>query len=142
VGDARWHEFNVVPRDYVIDAIAHLAGRRESMGRTYALADPSPPTVEALLEILAAATGRRLLRVKLPLGLAKWSIDRVPGVDALLRIPSSAVDYFVHPTRYGTAHARTDLEPAGIRCPRFATYAPRLVEYMRAHPEVGSGAMT
>jgi len=34
--------------------------------------------------------------------MAKWAIDNVPGVYALMRIPSSAIDYFAHPTRYDT----------------------------------------
>lgn len=141
VGDARRHEFNVVPRDFVVDSIAWLSEREESLGRTYALADPAPLSVDTLLGVLARATGRRMLRIPLPLGLAKWSIESVPGVFALLRIPSDAVDYFVHPTRYDTAHAQADLAPSGIRCPAFATYAPALVAYMRAHPEIGAGAM-
>jgi thioester reductase-like protein len=142
VGDARRHEFNVVPRDFVVDAIAWLGGRPESLGRVFALADPAPLTVDALLGVLARATGRRLLRVPLPLGLAKGFIDHVPGVLPLMRIPSSAVDYFVHPTHYDTANARAALAGSGIRCPGFASYADRLVAYMKAHPEVGAGAMT
>lgn len=31
---------NVVARDFVVDAVAHLSGRSVSEGRTYQLADP------------------------------------------------------------------------------------------------------
>jgi hypothetical protein len=142
VGDPRRYEFNVVPRDFVVDAIAALSGMSRSVDRVYQLADPAPPTVDALLRELALATGRTMVRLPLPMALAKGSIERVPLVNRILRIPSSAVNYFVHPTRYDSSHAQADLAGPGIRCPRFSEYAGRLVSFMRAHPEVDAGAMT
>ena len=38
-------------------------------------------------------------------------------------VPSSAVDYFVHPTRYDTAETTTTLGSGGIVCPSFHSYA-------------------
>ena len=134
-------EFNVVPRDFVIDAITWLSGLPRSRGATYALADPQPLTVDEILRTMAEFTERTMVRVPLPLGMAKWSIERMPGVYELLRIPSSAVDYFVHPTRYDTSAATAALGTSAIVCPRFTDYAPALVRFMRAHPEVGSAAM-
>jgi thioester reductase-like protein len=142
VGNPKRYEFNVVPRDFVVDAIAALSGMHQSVGRVYQLADPAPLTVDALLRELARASGRRMVRLPLPMALAKGSIDRVPLVNRVLRIPSSAVDYFVHPTRYDTSNAQTDLGGTGIRCPSFPEYADQLVAFMRAHPEVGREAMT
>jgi uncharacterized protein YbjT (DUF2867 family) len=48
VGDPTLTSVNVVPRDFVVEAVAHLAGLPESAGRTYALADPHPLTVAEL----------------------------------------------------------------------------------------------
>lgn len=141
VGDARATEFNVVPRDFVVQAIAHLSALPTTAGGTYALADPAPLSVDALLRELARATGRRMVRVRLPHGLARATLRRVPAVDRLLRIPAAAIDYFVHPTRYDTSAATAALAGSGIRVPPFPTYADRLVGYLRAHPEVGSAAM-
>ena len=134
-------QFNVVPRDFVVDAITWLSGLARSRGATYALADPEPLTVDGLLRAMAEHTERTMVRVPLPLGVAKWSIEQMPGVYELLRIPSTAVDYFVHPTRYDTSAATAALSGSGIACPRFTDYAPALVRFMRAHPEVGSAAM-
>ena len=134
-------QFNVVPRDFVIAAITFLSGEPGSRGATYALADPHPLSVDEILRVMAANTERTMVRIPLPLGMAKWSIERMPGVYELLRIPSTAVDYFVHPTRYDTRAASAALEGAGIVCPRFSDYAPALIRFMRAHPEVGSAAM-
>lgn len=141
VGDPRRTVFNVVPRDFVVDAIAYLAARPGTAGRTYALADPDPPTVDAMLDVLARATGRTVVRVPLPLRVARGAIEHVPGVYRLMRIPAPAVDYFVHPTRYDTAAARAALAGSGIAVPRFAEYAGRLVRFVREHPEVAAAAM-
>lgn len=141
VGRPREMELNVVPRDFVINAIDYLSALPESLGKTYQLADPAPPKIHDLIGILGRATRRRIVRVPLPLGVAKGALAHGPGVYRLMRIPPGAIDYFVHPTRYDTRNADRDLAPSGIRVPAFASYADSLVRYMRAHPEVGSGAM-
>jgi thioester reductase-like protein len=141
VGDPERYEFNVVPRDFVVDAITALSGMSRSVDRVYQLADPAPLTVDALIRELGIATGRLVIRIPLPMALAKASIDRIPFVNRLLRIPSAAVDYFVHPARYDTSNVQADLAGTGIACPRFPEYADRLVSFMRAHPEADTGAM-
>ncbi|BDG06091.1 SDR family oxidoreductase [Anaeromyxobacter oryzae] len=134
-------ELNVVPRDFVIAAVAHLSGLAASKGKTYQLADPAPMQVRPMLHVLGRAAHKRLVHVPLPLGLAKWAVDRVPGVYPLLRIPSAALDYFVLPTRWDTRNVAADLAGSGIICPPFASYVDRLVAFARAHPEVGAAAM-
>ena len=56
-------------------------------------------------------------------------------------IPPPSVDYFIHPTFYDTTNADRDLAALGILCPKLADYMPHLVEFMRAHPDIESGAM-
>jgi thioester reductase-like protein len=142
VGNARATWFNVVPRNFVVDAIAWLSERPESLGKVYQLADPAPLTIDELLTDLGRSTGRTLIRLPLSRGIAKMFIEKVPGVYALMRIPSSAIDYFVLPTTFSTTNVQRDLAPSGIACPRFPEYSDRLVEFMRAHPEVSAAAMT
>jgi len=142
VGDPDASRVNLVPSDFVIDAISHLSALPHSVGRTYQLADPDPLTVSQLLDVLGQATGKRLRRLPLPRRTAKWALDRVPGVYWLVKIPAESVDYFVHPTHYTVFRARTDLEGSGIEVPPFPSYADRLVQFVRKHPEVGSAAMT
>lgn len=141
IGDPGLTSVNVVPRDFVVAAAAHLSGLQQSAGRTYALADPHPPTARGVVDVLAEATGRRVIRVPLPRRLAKAAIRYVPGVGRLMRMPAELVDYFAHPTWYLTDNTTADLEGSGIAVPPFADYAGRLVEYMRAHPELGSQPM-
>jgi nucleoside-diphosphate-sugar epimerase len=141
VGDTRAHTLNVVPRDFVVAAIAHLSAAPASRGKVYQLADPAPPSVDRLLDLLADATGRRVLRIPLPLTVAKTAIDRVPGVFRVMGIPSAAVDYFVHPARYDTAQAQADLAGSGITVPPLESYVRRLVDFVQAHPDLPTAAM-
>jgi nucleoside-diphosphate-sugar epimerase len=140
VGDLSTY-VNVVPRDFVVTALAHLAGLEASRGKTYQLADPSPLRVSEMLDELERATGKRLVKIPLPLNVAKVAIRRVPGVYELMRIPADAIDYFAHPTRYDTRNTQADLAGSGIACPPFPAYVDRLVAFVRAHPECGSSAM-
>ena len=132
---------NVVPRDFVVDAVAYLSGQPGSAGRTYHVADPRPLTVAELIGVLAEATGRRVVSIPLPRRTAKAAIRHVPGVYRLLRMPAEAVDYFAHPTHYSTDHLLADLAGSGIEPPPFPSYADRLVAFMRKHPDLGSAAM-
>ncbi|MFI5040780.1 MAG: SDR family oxidoreductase [Acidimicrobiales bacterium] len=140
-GDPTLTCVNVVPRDFVIDAVARLSALPASAGRAYQLADPRPLPVDGMVDVLAEATGRRVVRVRVPRRLAKGAIRHGPGINRLMRIPAEAVDYFTHPTAYLTDHVDEDLAGSGIEVPRFDDYAPRLVSFMRAHPEIGSRAM-
>jgi nucleoside-diphosphate-sugar epimerase len=140
VGRPKRYTFNVVPRDFIVDAIEALSNSA-APGQTFHLADPEPLTVDETINAIARAGGRTVIRIPLTPGIAKFAIEHVPGVYRLMRIPAPAVDYFVHPTAYDTANAQAALAAAGIRVPRFREYAPRLVEFVRAHPEIGSAAM-
>lgn len=140
-GDPTATRVNVVPRNFIVDAVGYLSGLPGSEGRTYQLADPRPLTVDEMAEALARSTGRELVKVPLPRKLAKASLAHVPGLYRLMRIPPEAVDYFAHPTFCLTDHCRTDLAGSGIEVPPFRSYVDTLVAYMRSHPEVGSEAM-
>jgi nucleoside-diphosphate-sugar epimerase len=140
-GDPTMTRVNVVPRDFIVDAVGYLSGLSVSEGRTYQLADPQPLTADEMSEALAQATGRKLIKVPLPRKLAKVSLAHVPGLYRLMRIPPEAVDYFAHPTFYLTDHCHADLAGSGIEPPAFRSYVKQLVEYMRSHPEVSSAAM-
>jgi len=134
-GRPKKYRFNVVPRNFIVDAIDSLSMRRDA--KCYQLADPAPLTVDETIDVIAGATGRRVIRIPMPLAIAKAAIDYVPGVYRLMRIPSPAVNYFVHPTEYTTTNAAA----AGIRVPRLVEYVGNLVKFARAHPEIGAAGM-
>ncbi|MFC4787093.1 SDR family oxidoreductase [Nocardioides sp. MAHUQ-72] len=140
-GDPTAFRANVVPSDFVVEALAHLSGLPQSRGRTYQLADPHPLTVDEWYDALAAATDRRIVRVPLPERLTRSAVDRVPGLSRLLGLPAELLDYFVHPTDYLSAHTQADLAGSGIACPPFSSYASRIVDFVRHHRDVPSRAM-
>jgi thioester reductase-like protein len=134
VGRTQETRLNVVPRDFVVAAIDHLAAQPTSLGQTYHLADPAPSTVAEVLDAFVRVTGQRLVTVRLPHRLARASLAGVPPLARWLGMSPQALDYFVHPTEYDTTCASRALARAGLRVPRLAEYLAVLVEYMRAHP--------
>lgn len=134
--------FGLVPRDFVVDAMDLLSSTDQSIGRTYALTDPAPPTIRELVDTFARLLGRRVVWVPLPLRPTLAAIDRVPGLEWAFGLPAEAVEYLASPTRYDTTNTTTTLADTGVSCPRFADYAPRLLAFMRDHPEIDARAMT
>lgn len=133
--------FNVVPSDFVSRALAWLSTRPASVGLTYHLADPSPMSIDRLLRVMAAATGRRVWRVPVPYRLARYELEHVRWLRRLLGVSPQALDYFVHETRYDTTNASRDLAPGRVAVPRFNAYVDRLVDFMKAHPEVSTAGL-
>jgi thioester reductase-like protein len=133
-------EFNLVPVDFVADAIDHLAALERSAGETYHLANPSPLRVPELLDAVARATGRRIVPVRVPLAPATALLS-IPGVGALTGFEPRSLAYTSHPTRYDTRAAERDLASSGVACPPLWSYLDRLTGFVREHPEVTAAAM-
>ena len=132
---------NLVPREFVVGAIDALSTRAESAGVCYQLADPDPPTIDETIQLFGEATARAIVRLPVPLAVAKSATDWIPGVQKLTGIPSNALDYFAQPTFYDTTNATRDLGALGIRCPPLAGYLHVLVDFLKRHPEISSEAM-
>lgn len=141
VGDTTRSEVNVVPSDFVVNAIDYLSAQEKSLGQVYQLSDPQPLTVDKMLDAIATATKRHIWRMKLPDWLVKGSLRHVPGVYSLVRIEPEAIDYFTLPTRYSCDNTLRDLAGSGIYCPPFVDYVSVLVQFMAAHPEISAEAM-
>lgn len=132
---------HVVPRDYVVEAMDQLSVLDESVGRTYALADPHAPTAREIVDQFARRLGKRVVWVPLPVGVTRAAISTVPGMSRLLGLPAEVVDYFASRTSYSTTNTERALAGSGIVCPPFSSYADRLLDYMLEHPDVPSAAM-
>ncbi|SNZ03215.1 Male sterility protein [Natronoarchaeum philippinense] len=132
-------EINVVPRDYVVDAIDHLSALEASEGEVYQLCDPNPPTVAEMTDALAAAAGTRVLSVPAPKRPVKRALAWQP-VRRWTGIEPAVLDYFDHPTRYVGPRAREHLAGTGIAPPPFESYVEAMARFVRGHPEIGSDA--
>jgi hypothetical protein len=120
VGDPTVTRMNLVPRDFVIEAVDHLSSLAVSEGRTYQLADPAPLTIDELTDLLAEATDRKLVKIPLPRKLATTSVAHIPGLEHLLRIPPGVhrllraphpLSDRPHPNRPGRHRHRTATSP-------------------------------
>jgi thioester reductase-like protein len=122
---------NLVPVDYVIEALARLSAFPGAAGQTYHLTDPEPCTVFEISELFARALGKSFVYLPVPLAVAKAFFTPGP-MQRFFGIPVQVVDYFDHPCRYDATRARAALGPMGVACPRFPDYAQRLVAFFKA----------
>lgn len=124
---------NLVPIDFVIDAMVALAIDDRAIGATVQLADPAPLTTHQLFDEISRAIGGRDSFATVPAGIV-YPVLRLPLAPKLTGLPHSAVPYFFLEQTYDTARARELLEPYGIRCPGFAEYVGALVNFVAEHP--------
>jgi thioester reductase-like protein len=138
---SRRYEFNVVPRDFVVGAIAALSGREETAGEVFQLCNPNPPTVRQLLGLCGEALDRRVVRAPVHAGATRRLLERFDLLARLLDVEPATMDYLAHPTRYVSPNTQRALADTGVSCPPLSAYLDNLVAYMRAHPEVSTDAM-
>jgi thioester reductase-like protein len=134
-------KFSLVPRDFVIAAMDQLSVLDRSIGQTFALTDPNPPTIRQLVDIFASHLGKKVIWVWLPLRVTRAAVGSVPGLERLLGLPAEGLDYFASPTTYSTTNTFAALAGTGVECPPFESYAGRLLDFKVAHPEIDSSAM-
>lgn len=132
---------SLVPRDYVIAAMDALSVLDKSVGKTYQLTDPNPPSAREVAEIFGKHLGRKLVWLPIPVSVVRGLLDTVPGMEMLTGLPAETLDYFAFPTTYGTTKTVADLKGTGVSCPHFRDYADKLLDFMAAHPEFDSKAM-
>ncbi len=124
---------NLVPVDFVVEALATLAREPRSVGRTVQLADPSPLSTRELFDVIARCLAGKASRVTIPAPLVHTSL-MLPGAPKLTGLPHSAVPYFFLKQNYDTAQATALLEPHGIACPPFGSYVETIVDFAARHP--------
>jgi len=143
LGDGTKYTMNIVPRDYIIDSISALSGMKESLGKTYNLADPDPLTIAQIADAFGKALGIFVVKLPLPLNadMAVMAMKNLPVLRNFMGVPTKAIAYFGHPTNYGTTNATKDLQHAGITCPNYADYMDNIVRFVKANPDISSKAM-
>jgi thioester reductase-like protein len=125
---------DVVPVDYVADAVFELAGDPVNGTSTYHLvAGPQATSVGRLIELSAEAVGQRE-PVVIPPGLFRRLMYPVlVRANARLRqgLEKTRVffPYFAMEVSYENPQARSRLEPAGIEVPPIESYFEQLIDY-------------
>ena len=126
---------NLVPVDFVVEAMTALAMDERATGATVQLADPAPLTTHELFETIARALAGRRPRITLPAGLVRSSLA-LPFSPLITGLPHAGVPYFFHDQTYDTTRASELLSPHGLRCPHFPDYVAALVQYVEQHPKL------
>lgn len=128
-------KLNLVPVDFVVEAIAALSADDSAVGKTVALADPNPLTTAELFDAIAESlTGKKSV-VKPPEKLIEKSL-MLPISPPLSGLPFPAVPYFFVPQTYDTKIANELLAKHNIHCPNFRTYVENLLRFVEENPKL------
>ena len=134
---------NIVPVDYVADAMDFLAHKKGLDGQCFHLTDPAPHRIGEVLNIFARAAhapemtmrvnARMFGFIPAPIlyGLGSLSpIKRmVRAVLADLGVPKDVFQFINWPTRYDNRDTVKALKGSGVAVPHLETYAARLWDY-------------
>jgi thioester reductase-like protein len=130
---------NLVPIDFVMEALAQLASWDGAVGLTYHLTDPNPLTAFEIEELFAKALGKEFIYLPVPTALAKLASG---PLQRFLHMPAQTLDYFDHPVEYDARQATAHLAQFELRCPWFVDYAQRLIAfYLENVDRIKRGAM-
>lgn len=138
---------NIVPVDYVVDALAWIALAPGLDGRCFHLTDPAPKRVGDVLNLFAHAAHAppMTLRVNAALlnlvpqglrrGLAALAPVRRLAQAAMddLGLPEGILQFINYPTRFDNRDAAAVLADSGIRCPPLDSYAAAIWDYWERH---------
>lgn len=126
---------NLVPVDFVVDAIATLSHDERAVGKTLAIADPAPLTTALLFDVLAKEMTGRKSEYTPPVKLVEWFLN-LSVSPALTGLPNYGVPYFFLAQTYDTRVAAELTAKHGIVCPRFQNYARNLLDFVDEFPEL------
>lgn len=138
---------NMVPVDYVVDAMDHIAHKPGLDGGVFHLTDPSPRRIGEVLNLFARAghapqmsmrvDARMFSFVPAPVRMALANLAPVKRFAGMvlkdLGIPKEVLGFINYPTRFDNRDTERALKGSGIRVPELEDYAWRLWDYWERH---------
>ncbi|AGM09523.1 SDR family oxidoreductase [Amycolatopsis keratiniphila] len=137
---------NVVPVDYVAEALNALVTTKGLDGRAFHLVNPEPQPVVSVYNAFAKAAGAPTISVQLNERVSKGIVnlvklsEHIPGFtiarDAVMErlgIPPVLLETMAFPSVFSSASTRKALIGSGVEVPRIEDYAPTLWRYWREH---------
>jgi len=136
-------EINIVPVDYVADAIDYIAHKPGLDGQAFSLTDPNPKTAGEMINLFARAADAPQARLRLDPGVTDPATSLIRtgmrffppakraakiGLDQL-GIPAGVLSYFSYPTHFDSSNAEAALQGSGISVPPLESYADRVWDY-------------
>lgn len=138
---------NLVPVDFVVDAVDHIAHLEGEDGKCFQLVDPSPRRVGEVLNIFARAGHAPQMSLRLnaallgfiPSYLRKAMMGLTPmrrirnALMKELALPPDVWQFINYPTRFDNRETHRALKGSGIAVPPLENYAWRLWDYWERH---------
>src|SRR5436309_3527388 len=140
-------EINLVPIDYVVKAMDHIAHLDGLDGQAFHLTDPNPPTAGEAIDIFAQAAHAPPATVRVPAAatdaitpLVRAVVSGLPLADVLVDrvlaefgIPRAVLTYVSYPTHFDSRRTQAALAGTDIRVPPLAAYADKLWDFWERH---------
>ena len=125
--------FNVVPVDYVVDAMVASAFDDATLGETLHLVDPDPMTARELVELMAREYGAPPPRGRVPPRVVERALRVQRLREFMDDTPAESIVYLNHPVKYDARRTVDLLAPHDLIPPKFPDYAPNIVRFFRDH---------
>ena len=134
---------NIVPVDFVADALDYLAHKKGLDGKCFHLTDPEPHRIGEVLNIFARAGHAPQMTMRINAKMfgfipapILYGLGSLAPVKRAIRvvltdlgIPRDVFQFVNWPTRYDNREAAKALKGSGIEVPRLETYAAKLWDY-------------
>ncbi len=138
---------NIVPVDFVVDSLDHIAHQKRGSGACFHLVDPMGYRVGDVLDILSKAAHAPKMNLFVNAALMGFIPKSVKkGLMALapvrrvykavmqdLGLPEDMMTFVNYPTRFDCRETLAALKGSGIECPNLKDYAWRLWDYWERH---------
>ncbi len=138
---------NLVPVDYAVDAIDHIAHQPDLDRQCFHITDPQPRRLGELLNIFSSAGGAPRMAFRVDsniispmIAMLMKSLWQMPAINTLsetilqdLKIPPAALEFINFPTTFDRSNTDAALKGSGITLPRLEDYASVLWHYWNQH---------
>ena len=138
---------NIVPVDYVVNAMDHIAHQEKLNGKCFHLTDPEPMRVGDVLNTFARAAHAPTMGLRInaallgfiPKSVKKGMMSLTPvrrvktAVMKDLGLPDDLMQFINYPTRFDNRDTHSALKGSGISCPQLDDYAANIWDYWERH---------
>ncbi|MAL03945.1 MAG: short chain dehydrogenase [Arenimonas sp.] len=138
---------NVVPVDFVADAMDHIAHKRGLDGQCFHLVDPEPMRFGELMNTFCRAAHAPEMTMRLDArmlavvpGAVRNAVTNLPPVKRFtamllrdLKLPPATLSFITYPTKFDTRGVERALKGSKISVPDLESYAWRIWDYWERH---------
>lgn len=138
---------NIVPVDFVVKAMDHIAHKKGEDGKCFHLTDPKPQRIGEVLNLFAEAAHAPQMTMRIDARLfnfiptvVKQGISMLPPAKRISRqvmndlgMPPEVLRFINYPTKFDSRETERALKGSGIKVPPLDGYAWRLWDYWERH---------